>query len=70
MDILRLEGHPLSTGQIAEVASIARPTASRQLQRLLTLGIVVWDGQGPQDPHASWSCTELLQHERFSRLLQ
>jgi ATP-dependent DNA helicase RecG len=55
LDILRLEGRPMSTGQIAEVAGIARPTASRRLQTLRAIGIVVWDGQGPQDPRASWS---------------
>ena len=55
LDILRLEGRPMSTGQIAEVAGIARPTASRHLQTLRKLGIVAWDGQGPQDPRASWS---------------
>lgn len=55
LDTLRLEGRPLSTGQIAELAGIARPTASRHLQILRKLGLVTWDGQGAKDPRASWS---------------
>lgn len=55
LDILRLEGRPMSTGQIAELAGVARPTASRHLQALRRLELVTWDGQGPKDPRASWS---------------
>jgi ATP-dependent DNA helicase RecG len=55
LDTLRLEGRPMSTGQIAELAGIARPTASRHLQTLRKLELVAWDGQGPKDPRASWS---------------
>jgi ATP-dependent DNA helicase RecG len=54
LDVLRLEGQPLGTGQIAELAGLARPTASRHLQTLRDLGLVIWDGQGPKDPRASW----------------
>ncbi|WP_022911028.1 ATP-binding protein [Aestuariimicrobium kwangyangense] len=55
LDVLRLEGRPLSTGQVAELAGVARPTASRHLQSLRALGLVTWDGQSPRDPRASWS---------------
>ncbi len=54
LDVLRLEGRPLSTGQIAELAGVARPTASRHLQALREHDLVVWDGQSPKDPRASW----------------
>ncbi len=54
LDVLRLESQPLGTGQVAELAGLARPTASRHLQMLRELGLVVWDGQGPKDPRASW----------------
>lgn len=54
LDTLRLEGRPMSTGQIAELAGIARPTASRHLQALRKHGLVAWDGQGVKDPRASW----------------
>ena len=54
LDVLRLEGQPLGTGQIAELAGITRPTASRHLQTLRGLGLVEWDGQGAKDPRASW----------------
>jgi len=55
LDVMRLEAKPLGTGQIAELAGLARPTASRHLQTLRELGLVTWDSQGPQDPHASWT---------------
>lgn len=55
LDVLRLEARPLSTGQVADLAGIARPTASRHLQSLRKLGLVGWDGQGPRDPRASWT---------------
>jgi len=53
LDVLRLEARPLSTGQVADLAGIARPTASRYLQTLRKLGLVEWDGQGPRDPSAA-----------------
>lgn len=55
LDVLRLEGRPLSTGQIADLAGVTRPTAIRHLQTLRDLKLVVWDGQSPRDPRASWS---------------
>lgn len=54
LDVLRLEARPLSTGQIAELVGITRPTASRHLQMLREHGLVEWDGKGPKDPRASW----------------
>lgn len=54
LDVLRLEGQPLGTGQVAELAGLARPTASRHLQALRELSLVIWEGQGPKDPRASW----------------
>ena len=55
LDVLRLEARPLSTGQVAELAGVTRPTASRHLQSLREHGLVDWDGRGPKDPRASWS---------------
>lgn len=55
LDTLRLEGRPMSTGQVAELAGVARPTASRHLQALRTHGLVIWEGQSPKDPRASWT---------------
>lgn len=54
LDVLRLEGRPLSTGQVAELADISRPTAGRNLRVLQDNELVVWEGQGPRDPRASW----------------
>lgn len=55
LDVLRLEARPLSTGQVAELAGVTRPTAARHLQMLRSYGLVDWDGQGPKDPRASWT---------------
>lgn len=55
LDVLRLEARPLSTGQVAELADVTRPTAGRHLQTLRKHGLVDWDGQGPKDPRASWT---------------
>lgn len=54
LDVLRRESRPMSTGQIADVAGIARPTALRYLYSLRDHGLVAWDGQSPRDPRASW----------------
>lgn len=54
LDALRLAARPLSTGQVAELAGVARPTAARHLQALRDHGLVVWEGQQPRDPRASW----------------
>ena len=55
LDVLRVEARPLRTGQVADLAGIARPTASRHLQTLRKLGLVEWEGQSPRDPRASWA---------------
>lgn len=55
LDVLRLEGRPMSTGQVAALSGITRPTASRHLQLLRDLELVTWDGRSPRDPRASWS---------------
>lgn len=55
LSAMRLEGKPLSTGQIVDLAQVARPTALRHLGIMRELGIVQWEGQSPRDPRASWS---------------
>jgi len=57
LNVLRLEGRPLSTGQAAELAGIARPTAVRALALLRDADLVTWDGLSPNDPRASWNLT-------------
>ncbi|AMS06012.1 transcriptional regulator [Acidipropionibacterium acidipropionici] len=54
LDTLRLEGRPLSTGQVADLTGTSRPTAGRHLRSLQSNGLVVWEGQSPRDPRASW----------------
>lgn len=55
LEVLRQAERPLSTGQAAELAGVARPTASRNLQLLREHGLVFWDGASLRDPRASWS---------------
>lgn len=55
LDLLRLEGRPLGTGQVADLAGMARPTVLRHLNVLRDHGVVVWEGQSAKDPRASWS---------------
>jgi len=46
---------PLGTSQIAELAELSRPTASRTLKSLEEQGLVEWAGAMPNDPRATWS---------------
>lgn len=54
LDVLRLQNRPLGTGQVAELAGIARPTAKRALESLMEARLVRWDGTSDRDPRASW----------------
>lgn len=55
LDTLRRASQPLSTGELAELLGVTRATAGRHLQFLRDRGLVVWQGQSPRDPRASWS---------------
>lgn len=54
LSVMRLEGHPLGTGQVADLAEIARPTANRALRTRAEAGLVRWNGTSDRDPRASW----------------
>lgn len=54
LDLLRRTNRPLGTGQVSDALGVTRPTASRHLQRLQQEGLVVWEGQSPKDPRATW----------------
>lgn len=57
LDELRRLDRPLGTGQLAELLGISRPTASRHLAALRDHGLVVWEGDSPMDPRATWRLT-------------
>lgn len=57
LDAMRRANQPLGTGQIEELAGIARPTALRHLRALQDEGLVQWEGNSPRDPRASWRLT-------------
>ena len=46
---------PLGTTQVAEMADISRPTASRTLKKLEEQRLVTWAGNAPNDPRSTWS---------------
>ncbi|MDR0945011.1 MAG: putative DNA binding domain-containing protein [Bifidobacteriaceae bacterium] len=52
---MRQAGGPLRTGDIAQLAGIARPTALRHLAALRDAGLIAWTGTTPRDPSATWS---------------
>lgn len=44
----------LSTGEVAELIGLARPTTIRRLQQLRDEGVIEWVGKSPRDPRAFW----------------
>ncbi|RJF42013.1 ArsR family transcriptional regulator [Actinomyces sp. 2119] len=54
LDALRLAQRPLGTGQVVELVGMARPTVLRHLAALRGAGLVVWEGESPRDPRATW----------------
>ncbi|RRD46332.1 ATP-binding protein [Tessaracoccus sp. OH4464_COT-324] len=53
-DALRVVQRPLGTGQIVELVGLARPTVLRSLNKLRESNLVVWEGDSPRDPRATW----------------
>jgi ATP-dependent DNA helicase RecG len=45
----------LSTGEVAEMLGVTRPTAARRLQALQEAGLVHWVGKSRKDPRAYWT---------------
>jgi ATP-dependent DNA helicase RecG len=45
---------PVSTGDVAEVLGVARPTAVRYLKAMQDAGLIDWVGKSPRDPRAYW----------------
>ena len=56
---LRRAGQPLGTGEVAEALSRSRPWTLRVLNALREEGIVVWRGNSPKDPRATWAVVGL-----------
>jgi ATP-dependent DNA helicase RecG len=54
LTLLQEQGDSLGTTQIAETIGIARPTAIKHLKALQAARLVVWTGENPRDPRASW----------------
>lgn len=51
--LLRKRG-PLSTGEVADVFDMARPTALTRLKALRAAGLITWEGKSAKDPRARW----------------
>ncbi|MDR0782925.1 MAG: putative DNA binding domain-containing protein [Propionibacteriaceae bacterium] len=55
LELVRQAGVPLGTGEVAELSGYSRPTVIRHLTTLRAAGLVVWKGESPRDPHATWA---------------
>ncbi|MDR1449599.1 MAG: putative DNA binding domain-containing protein [Propionibacteriaceae bacterium] len=55
LERVRQAGLPLKTGEVAELAGVARTTAIRHLNALRAADLVTWRGDSPRDPHATWT---------------
>ncbi|MDR1768260.1 MAG: putative DNA binding domain-containing protein [Propionibacteriaceae bacterium] len=55
LDLMRQAAVPLKTGEVSELAGCSRPTALRHLNVLKAAGLVVWNGESPRDPQATWN---------------
>ena len=53
--VLQEAQQALSTAQVAEAAGMSRPTTTRLLKQLKDNKVIIWNGQSPKDPHATWS---------------
>jgi len=53
--VLQETRQPMSTSQVADAAGMSRPTTTRVLKQLKDNRVVTWNGQSPNDPHATWS---------------
>ncbi|KQB86206.1 ATP-binding protein [Corynebacterium lowii] len=53
-------GSPLSTGDIAELVKMSRPSARNALNALRDAELVEWHGQSPRDPRATWRLRDAL----------
>lgn len=48
------EADRLSTGEVAEVLGMSRPSAIRRLEALRDAGVIQWVGKSARDPRAYW----------------
>jgi ATP-dependent DNA helicase RecG len=55
LDVLRVAGAPLGTGDIAESLGLSRPSTILRLKALEEERLVRWVGKSPKDPRAVWN---------------
>jgi ATP-dependent DNA helicase RecG len=60
LDLLRVAGTPMGTGEIAEALDMSRPTATSRLQALRDERLIKWIGKSPKDPRAAWTLASPL----------
>lgn len=56
--VLRRAERPLGTGDVEGALGLTRPTVVRMLKALRDEGLVVWSGQSPRDPRATWTVAD------------
>ncbi|MBD8605476.1 putative DNA binding domain-containing protein [Aeromicrobium sp. CFBP 8757] len=55
LEVLRVAGKGLGTGEISEAISLSRPATTKRLRALQGEGLVTWSGKSARDPRAEWS---------------
>ena len=48
------EANRLSTGDLAQVMGLSRPSAIRKLNEMRAAGVLAWEGKSARDPRAFW----------------
>lgn len=54
LEVMRRVDHPLGTSEIADYADLSQPTTRKALAALRDEGLVLWEGNSPNDPRAVW----------------
>lgn len=54
LDVLRANGAPMGTGEIALAMDMSNPATKKRLDALLELGQIRWVGKSNRDPRAVW----------------
>lgn len=60
LSLLQRTNRPLGTGEIAKELQTSSPTVRRTLQAMQDRDLVVWRGNSPRDPRATWQVRDAL----------
>lgn len=60
LEALQKSAIPMSTRQVADSIDVSVPSARKALQALRDAKIILWNGNSPRDPRATWSVPDRL----------